>query len=93
MGASAMDIAKKLLNDGYHAPTVYFPLIVHEAMMIEPTETESLETLDAFCDSMLGYAKAIEEDVEKFKELPNLEIQHLDDVAAARNPNVRWTPE
>ena len=93
LGASAMDIAKKLLNDGYHAPTVYFPLIVHEAMMIEPTETESLETLDAFCDSMLGYAKAIEEDVEKFKELPNLEIQHLDDVAAARNPVVRWTPE
>ena len=92
-GVRALDIAKKLLNDGFHAPTIYFPLVVPEAMMIEPTETESRETLDAFCDAMLRYAREIEEDAEKFKELPNLHIQHLDEVAAARNPVVRWTPE
>jgi len=93
LGVRALDIAKKLLNDGFHAPTIYFPLIVPEAMMIEPTETESRETLDAFCDAMLRYAHEIEEDAEKFKELPNLFIQHLDEVSAARNPVVRWTPE
>jgi len=93
LGARALDIAKRLLNDGFHAPTVYFPLIVPEAMMIEPTETESRETLDAFCEAMLRYAKEIEEDAERFKELPNLRIQHLDDVGAARNPVVRWLPE
>jgi len=92
-GVRALDIAKKLLNDGFHAPTIYFPLIVSEAMMIEPTETESVETLDAFCDTMLRYAREIEEDAEKFKELPNLHIQHLDEVGAARNPVVRWTPD
>jgi len=93
LGVRALDIAKKLLNDGYHAPTIYFPLIVPEAMMIEPTETESRETLDAFCDTMLRYAREIEEDPEKFKELPNLHIQHLDEVGATRNPVVRWTPD
>ncbi len=93
LGVRALDIAKKLLNDGFHAPTIYFPLIVSEAMMIEPTETESRQTLDAFCDAMLRYAREIEEDAEKFKELPNLRIQHLDEVAAARNPVVRWAPE
>ncbi len=86
-GVSAMDIAKKLLENGFHAPTVYFPLIVPESMMIEPTETESKETLDAFCDLMIEFAKEIDKDPEKFKELSDyLPIKHPDETNAARNP-------
>jgi glycine dehydrogenase subunit 2 len=92
-GVRALDLAKALLNDGFHAPTVYFPLIVHEALMIEPTETESLETLDAFAEAMLKYAALAEQSPEELKALPNLRVKHLDEVHAARNLNVRWKPE
>jgi glycine dehydrogenase subunit 2 len=92
LGVRGLDIAKALLNDGYHAPTVYFPLIVHEALMIEPTETESPETLDLFVESMLRYAQLAQTDPESLKALPNLRVKHLDETAAARNINVRWQP-
>jgi glycine dehydrogenase subunit 2 len=90
-GIRALDIAKALLNDGFHAPTIYFPLIVHEALMIEPTETESLETLDAFCDRMLHYAELAKSDPGELKRLDNLEVTHLDETMAARKLNPRWT--
>jgi len=91
-GIRAMDIAKALLNEGYHAPTVYFPQIVHEALMIEPTETESPETLDAFAETMLRFARLAESDPAALKALPNLRVKHLDETYAARNLNVRWQP-
>src|SRR5204862_4801968 len=81
---SAMDIAKRLLDFGYHAPTVYFPLVVPEAMMIEPTETESKETLDAFADTLLKIAK---EDAELLHDAPHtLPISRPDEVKAAKEP-------
>jgi glycine dehydrogenase subunit 2 len=91
-GIRALDIAKALLNDGFHAPTIYFPQIVHEALMIEPTETESLETLDAFAEAMLKYADTAENNPEQLKALENLRVKHLDEVHAARNLNVCWKP-
>jgi glycine dehydrogenase subunit 2 len=91
-GIRALDLAKALLNDGFHAPTIYFPQIVHEALMIEPTETESVETLDAFADAMLKYARVAQSDPAELKALPNLSVKHLDEVHAARNLNVRWKP-
>ena len=88
---STMDIAKRLLDYGYHAPTVYFPMIVHEAMMIEPTETESRATLDAFADTL---AKIVEESAEVLHEAPQTTaICHPDEVAAARKPVLRWRQE
>ncbi len=91
-GIRALDLAKALLNDGFHAPTIYFPQIVHEALMIEPTETESLETLDSFAEAMLKFARLAESNPEELKALPNLRVKHLDEVYAARNLNVRWKP-
>src|SRR2546428_14152315 len=85
---SAMDVAKRLLDFGYHAPTVYFPLVVAEAMMIEPTETESRETLDAFADTLL---KIAQEDAEFLHSAPhNLSISRPDEVRAAKEPILRW---
>jgi glycine dehydrogenase subunit 2 len=85
---SAMDIAKRLLDYGFHAPTVYFPLVVPEALMIEPTETESKETLDAFADTML---KIINEDAELLHQSPHtLGISRPDEVKAAKEPVLRW---
>ncbi len=89
-GVSAMDIAKRLLDFGYHAPTVYFPLIVREAMMIEPTETESKETLDAFAETLFRIA---EESPELLHDAPHsTPISRPDEVAAARNPVLHWSP-
>jgi glycine dehydrogenase subunit 2 len=86
---SAMDIAKRLLDFGYHAPTVYFPLVVPEAIMIEPTETESQETLDAFAKAMRQIAS---EDAEFLHNAPHeLEISRPDEVRAAKEPILRWT--
>jgi glycine dehydrogenase subunit 2 len=86
---SAMDIAKRLLDFGYHAPTVYFPLVVPEAIMIEPTETESRETLDAFAKAM---GKIVTEDAEFLHNAPHeLEISRPDEVRAAKEPILRWT--
>jgi glycine dehydrogenase subunit 2 len=88
---SAMDIAKRLLDFGYHAPTVYFPLVVPEALMIEPTETESKETLDAFADTLL---RIREEDAGFLHDAPHaLGISRPDEVKAAKEPILRWEGE
>ena len=87
-GAHALDIAKALLDLDFHAPTVYFPLTVKESIMIEPTETESKETLDAFCDAMLEIARRIEEDGETFHAAPEMmPVGRLDEVRAAKELN------
>ncbi len=84
-GTKAMDIAKALLDYGYHAPTVYFPLTVHESIMIEPTETESKETMDGFCDAMLEIAARIEAEGNPYKDAPvTTPVGRLDEVKAAR---------
>ena len=83
-----MDIAKRLLDYGYHAPTVYFPLVVQEALMIEPTETESRETLDAFAEAL---RKIVAEEPETLKNAPHTStISRPYEVAAGRNPVVCW---
>jgi glycine dehydrogenase subunit 2 len=87
---SAMDVAKRLLDLGYHAPTVYFPLVVAEALMIEPTETESRKTLDAFADTLL---RIRDEDAEFLHGAPHeLAIRRPDEVRAAKEPVLRWKP-
>ncbi len=87
-GVRAMDVAKRLLDYGFHAPTVYFPLIVAEAMMIEPTETESRETLEAFAAALLAIAA---EDPQILHDAPSTTpVSRPDEVAAARNPILRW---
>jgi len=90
-GASALDIAKKLLDYGFHAPTIYFPLIVEEAMMIEPTETESRETLNAFAEAMIQIATDIEQQPETVHNAPQTTpIGRPDEVKAAREPKLKW---
>ena len=87
-------MAKRLLDFGYHPPTVYFPLNVEECMMIEPTETESKETMDAFIDVMIKIAKEVEENPDVVLEAPHTTIiGRLDEVQAARNPVLRYTKE
>ncbi|HEX3659322.1 MAG TPA: aminomethyl-transferring glycine dehydrogenase subunit GcvPB [Pirellulales bacterium] len=87
-GISAMDLAKRLLDYGFHSPTVYFPPIVREAMMIEPTETESKETLDAFADALI---KITEEPAELVHEAPlTTLVSRADEVRAARQPIMSW---
>ncbi|WCK53338.1 aminomethyl-transferring glycine dehydrogenase subunit GcvPB [Aneurinibacillus sp. Ricciae_BoGa-3] len=93
-GVRTLDIAKRLLDFGYHPPTIYFPLIVEECLMIEPTETESKETLDEFIDVMIQIAKEAEETPEVVQEAPhNTVISRLDEVLAARKPILRYTKE
>jgi len=90
-GVHTLDIAKRLLDYGLHPPTVYFPLIVEEALMIEPTETESKGTLDAFIEAMKEIARDAEENPEILHTAPhNTPVRRLDDVRAARNPDLRW---
>ncbi|MDN5277469.1 MAG: glycine dehydrogenase subunit 2 [Clostridiales bacterium] len=92
-GVSALDIAKRLMDFGFHPPTMYFPLIVKEALMIEPTETESKETLDAFADALIEIAREVEEQPEKVKGAPHTTpVRRLDEAKAARNPVLRWNP-
>jgi glycine dehydrogenase subunit 2 len=87
-GANAFDIAKSLLDYGFHAPTVYFPLTVPESIMIEPTETESKETIDAFCDAMLEIAQRIEVDASSLRRCPeSTPVGRLDEVKAAKELN------
>ncbi|MGH2503905.1 MAG: aminomethyl-transferring glycine dehydrogenase subunit GcvPB [Ktedonobacterales bacterium] len=94
LGVSALDIAKRILDFGMHPPTVYFPLIVHEAMMIEPTETETRETLDSFVALMKQIAHEARENPSLILEAPhNTVVGRLDQTLAARKPNLRWTPE
>lgn len=91
-GVSTLDMAKRLLDFGYHAPTVYFPLIVDEAMMIEPTETESIETLDEFSEAMIRIAEESEANPENLHAAPTTTpVGRLDEVGAARNPVLKWT--
>jgi glycine dehydrogenase subunit 2 len=93
-GVRTLDIAKRLIDKGFHPPTIYFPLTVEEAMLIEPTETESLETLDAFVDAMLEIALEARESPDLVKEAPHLApIRRLDEATAARQPNLRWRPK
>ena len=90
-GVHTTDMAKRLIDFGYHPPTIYFPLIVPEAIMIEPTETESKETLDAFCEAMIAIAREAKENPQRLKEAPlTTEVSRLDEVLAARKPDVCW---
>lgn len=91
LGVRTLDIAKRLLDFGYHPPTIYFPLNVEECIMIEPTETESKETLDAFCDAMIQIAKEAEENPEIVQEAPHSTVVgRLDETTAARKPILRY---
>ena len=91
MGVTARDIAKALLDYGFHPPTVYFPLIVEEALMVEPTETESKATLDRFAEAMEEIARLAEEDPKRLTSAPHTTpVGRLDEVRAARHPRVCW---
>lgn len=90
-GVHALDIAKYLIDKGYHPPTIYFPAIVKEALMIEPTETESKETIDAFIDTMIEIADLAEKDPDVIRQAPlTRPVKRLDETKAAREPNLRW---
>lgn len=92
-GASALDVAKRFLDFGMHPPTMYFPLIVHEALMVEPTETESRETLDAAAETFRAIWHEAHDNVEALHSAPlTTRIGRPDEVQAARSPIVRWTP-
>ncbi|MFC1587157.1 aminomethyl-transferring glycine dehydrogenase subunit GcvPB [Planctomycetota bacterium] len=93
-GVTAMDIAKTLLDYGFHPMTVYFPLIVHECMMIEPTETESKATLDSFAAAMLEICDKVQTDKDAFTAAPRSKpVTRLDEVRAAKQPVLRWQPQ
>ena len=92
-GVRALDIAKALLDRGYHAPTMYFPLIVPECMMIEPTETESKETLDAFIAALARDRRDREVRSRALLDAPvNTAVGRVDETRAARQPDLRWRP-
>jgi glycine dehydrogenase subunit 2 len=92
-GVRTLDIAKRLLDHGFHAPTVYFPLTVDEGMLIEPTETESVETLDAFADALIAIAEEARSEPDAVRAAPHTTpVRRLDETAAARQPNLRWRP-
>ena len=92
-GVSTLDIAKRLLDYGFHPPTIYFPLVVSGALMIEPTETETPETLDAFVDAMLSIAQEAKENPDIVKTAPHsTPVSRLDEARAARKPLLRWEP-
>jgi glycine dehydrogenase subunit 2 len=90
-GITALDVAKRLMDFGIHPPTIYFPLVVQEALMIEPTETEPKERLDAFVEAMLEIVREAREEPETLREAPHTRpVRRLDEVAAARNPVLRF---
>jgi len=92
-GVTTMDVAKRLIDHGFHPPTIYFPLVVHGAIMIEPTECESKETIDAFVAAMKDIAEEATRDAEGLKASPVKPVRaRLDETRAARKPVVRWTP-
>ena len=94
LGVRALDIAKRLIDLGFHPPTVYFPLTVPEALMVEPTETENLHTLDAFADAMLQIARETEQSPDLLHDAPQTTpVGRLDEVAAAKELDVRWRPD
>jgi len=90
-GVRTLDIAKRLIDKGYHPPTIYFPLTVEEGMLIEPTETESLETLDGFAAALLEIAAEADSDPDLVTSAPHeAPVRRLDETTAARQPNLRW---
>ncbi len=90
-GVRALDISKRLIDYGFHPPTNYFPLIVPECLMIEPTETESKETLDAFCDAMIEICREAVENPDILHEAPTTQIVgRLDEAKAVKDLDVRW---
>jgi glycine dehydrogenase subunit 2 len=91
-GVSALDVAKAILDDGMHPPTIYFPLIVEEALMIEPTETETLDTLDEFVTFMQDIAARAISDPDGLREAPRTTpVGRLDEATAARQPDLAWS--
>ena len=94
IGITATDVAKRLLDFGFHAPTVYFPLLVPECLLIEPTETEDQETLDAFVEALVAIWEEGKTDMEKLRGAPyTMPVRRLDEVRAARQLDVRWTAD
>jgi glycine dehydrogenase subunit 2 len=93
-GVTALDVAKRLMDYGFHPPTIYFPLVVPEALMIEPTETETKETLDAFCDAMIAIEREARERRELLKEAPHgRPVGRLDEARAAKHPVLKYAFE
>jgi len=94
VGVHTMDVAKRLMDYGFHPPTIYFPLIVHEALMIEPTETESVETLDAFAEALLHIAEEARTSPDLLHDAPHTApVRRLDEVRAAKELILCWEPE
>ena len=92
-GVKTLDIAKRLIDYGFHPPTIYFPLIVDEGMLIEPTETETVETLDAFADALIAIAGEAATTPDLVTGAPHAApVKRLDEATAARQPNLRWRP-
>jgi glycine dehydrogenase subunit 2 len=92
-GVTALDIAKRLMDYGFHPPTIYFPLVVHGALMIEPTESEAKETLDQFIEAMVRIAREAETEPGLIREAPHkTKVSRLDEVLANRKPVLRWRP-
>jgi glycine cleavage system P protein (glycine dehydrogenase) subunit 2 len=90
-GITALDLAKRLMDYGFHPPTIYFPLVVPEALMIEPTETEAKETLDAFCEAMIAIAREARDEPELLKSAPHTRpLRRLDEVRAAKHPVLKY---
>jgi len=93
-GIKTLDVAKRLIDYGFHPPTVYFPLVVRGALMVEPTETETKQTLDAFADAMIAIKAEAQGEPELVRGAPHLtRLGRLDEARAARKPRLRWTPE
>ena len=93
-GVKTLDIAKRLLDYGFHAPTIYFPLVVSGALMIEPTESESLEGLDRFAETLIAVAREAHDDPERVRSAPHhTRRTRLDETRAARRPVLRWQPD
>jgi glycine cleavage system P protein (glycine dehydrogenase) subunit 2 len=94
LGVNTMDYAKRLLDYGFHAPTTYFPLLVPECLLIEPTETEDKDTLDSFIEALITIEEEAESDPDLVRGAPHtLPVKRLDDVRAAREPDLAWKPE
>jgi glycine dehydrogenase subunit 2 len=90
-GIRTLDVAKRLIDYGFHPPTIYFPLTVEEALLIEPTETESLETLDAFVEAMARIVEEAHSSPDLLHSAPHYSpVRRLDETTAARQPNLRW---
>jgi glycine dehydrogenase subunit 2 len=92
-GVKTLDVAKRLIDYGFHPPTVYFPLVVRGALMVEPTETETKQTLDAFVEAMAEIKREAESEPQLVRTAPHLtRLGRLDEARAARKPRLRWTP-